>query len=157
MTLLSRRAPPKLVTRAVLASFLTVTFVLGTVLVVISLDIRSRVHRSVADNLAAAQQVFSTAEARRQQEVLATVATLAENPTLKAALDTWLTERKAAASGADELLATVQNEADKLANRIGSDLLAITDPEGRVIASAGPLAGVVAARRAPRSAGRRSP
>ena len=71
--------------------------------------------QSVADNLASAQQMFSSVEARRQQEVLASVATLAENPTLKAALDTWLTERHSAATSADELLATVQREADKIA------------------------------------------
>ena len=139
MTLRPAAPPPKLVTRAVVASFFTVALVLGTVLVVISIDVRSRVRRSVADNLASAQEMFSSVEARRQQEVLATVATLAENPTLKAALDTWLTERHSAES-ADELLATVQHEGEKLAARISSDVLAVTDPEGRVIASAGPRA-----------------
>jgi putative nucleotidyltransferase with HDIG domain len=126
------------VVRAIVASFFTVTLVLGIVLVVISIDVRGRVRRSVADNLASAQEMFSSLEARRQREALATVATLAENPTLKAALDTWLTERQAAGTEADELLATVQNEAEKIADRIPSDVLAITDPDGRVIASAGP-------------------
>ena len=52
MTVLARGTPPKLVARAVLASFFTVALVLATVLIVISLDVRSRVRRSVADNLA---------------------------------------------------------------------------------------------------------
>ena len=66
MTLSPSTAPPKLVTRAVVASFSTVALVLGTVLVVISIDARSRVRRSVAENLASAQEMFSSLEARRQ-------------------------------------------------------------------------------------------
>ena len=139
---MARRGPPRLVTRAVLASFCTVAVVLNTVLVMVSLEVRNRVRLSVAANLASAQQMFSAMEARRQKESIATVETLAENPTLKAALDTWLTERRdASRTAAEALVATVQNEADKLATRIPSDVLAITDPDGRVIASAGPHAG----------------
>jgi len=133
-------APPRLVTRAVFASFLTVILVLIAVFVVISVEVRQRMRDSVAKNLAAAQEMFTRVESRRQQEVLATVATLAENPTLKAALDTWLTERKSAPAMTEELLATVQNEIDKLAGRISADVLAVTDPQGRVVASAGRLA-----------------
>jgi putative nucleotidyltransferase with HDIG domain len=132
--------PPKFVSRALLASFLTVALVLGAVFVVISLEVRGRVRQSVAENLASAQQLFTRSEARRQQEVQTTVATLAENPTLKAALDTWLTERRSAGPTIeDELLATVQRETDKLAARISADVLAITDLGGRVVVSSGPL------------------
>jgi putative nucleotidyltransferase with HDIG domain len=71
----------------------------------------------------------------------AAVATLAENPTLKAALDTWLTERAAAneRTGA-ELFATVQREADKIAARMSADVLAVADAQGRIVASGGRLA-----------------
>ncbi len=124
----TRQVPPKFVSRALTASFLTVALVLGAVFIVISLEVRGRVRKSVADNLASAQQLFTRVEARRQQEVQATVATLAENPTLKAALDTWLSERGTAVlTTEDELLATVQRETDKLASRISADVLAIID------------------------------
>ena len=136
-----RQVPPKFVSRALTASFLTVALVLGAVFIVISLEVRGRVRRSVAENLASAQQLFTRVEARRQQEVQTNVATMAENPTLKAALDTWLTERGTAAlTTEDELLATVQRETDKLAARISADVLAITDLSGRVVVSSGPLA-----------------
>ena len=103
---------PRLVTRALVASFLTVALVLGAVFAVLSLRVRDQVRQSVADNLASAQQVFTRVEARRQQDMRASVATLAENPTLKAALDTWLTERGTANEAtSSELLATVQREA----------------------------------------------
>jgi putative nucleotidyltransferase with HDIG domain len=136
----TRPVPPKFVSRALTASFFTVALVLVAVFVVMSVEVRGRVRKSVAENLASAQQLFIQVEARRQHEVQATVAILAENPTLKAALDTWLTERGTAAlTTEDELLATVQRETDKLAQRVSADVLAITDLGGRVVVSSGPL------------------
>ena len=54
---------PRLVTRALVSSFLTVALVLGAVFAVLSVRLREQVRQAVADNLASAQQVF---EARRQ-------------------------------------------------------------------------------------------
>jgi len=133
---------PGLLTRALVSSFLTVAIVLGAVFGVLSLRVRDQVRQSVADNLASAQQVFTQVEARRQQDVRASVSTLAENPTLKAALDTWLTERGSAnEQTSTELLATVQREANKIAARIAADVLAVADSKRRVVASGGRLAG----------------
>jgi putative nucleotidyltransferase with HDIG domain len=129
---------PRFVTRALVLSFLTVGLVLGAVFTVLSVGVRDQVRRSVADNLATAQQVFIRVEARRQQDLRATVATLAENPTLKAALDTWLAERAgASAITTDGLLATVQREVDKIADRVSADVLAVADGRGVVLASGG--------------------
>jgi putative nucleotidyltransferase with HDIG domain len=129
---------PRLVTRALVLSFVTVALVLGAVFTVLSVGVRDQVRRSVGDNLATAQQVFTRVEARRQQDLRATVATLAENPTLKAALDTWLTERAGAnAVTTGELLATVQNEVDKIADRVSAGVLAVADGKGVVVASGG--------------------
>jgi putative nucleotidyltransferase with HDIG domain len=132
---------PRLVARVLVTSFLTVALVLGAVFAVLSLRVRDQVRQSVADNLASAQQVFTSVEARRQKDSRAAVATLAENPTLKAALDTWQTER----ASADEpttaaLRATVQREADKIAGRVAADVLAVTDSSRRIVASSGRLA-----------------
>ena len=132
---------PRLVTRALVTSFLTVALVLGAVFGVLSLRVRDQVRQSVADNLASAQQVFTRVEARRQQDLRASVATLAENPTLKAALDTWLSEKKSANEKTSaELLATVQIETNKIASRIAADVLAVADGSQRVVASGGRLA-----------------
>ncbi len=132
---------PRLVTRTLVSSFLTVALVLGAVFAMLSIRVREQVRQSVTDNLASAQQVFQRVEARRQQDVRAAVATLAENPTLKAALDIWLSERGSAnerTSG--ELLATVQRECDKMAALVAADVLAVTDAEGHIVASSGRLA-----------------
>ena len=132
---------PRLVTRALVSSFLTVALVLGAVFAVLSFGVRDQVRESVAATLAMAQAVFTSVEARRQQDLRASVATMAENPTLKAALDVWLTEQGSAEDGADaELLATVQREIDKIAERVRPDVLAVTDARGRVVASSGRLA-----------------
>ncbi len=132
---------PRLLSRALVTSFMTVALVLAAVFTVLSLRVRDQVRQSVADNLASAQQVFERVEARRQRDLRASVATLAENPTLKAALDTWLTERTSANDQTNqELLATVQREADKIAERMSADVLAIADSDRRVVASGGRLA-----------------
>ena len=132
---------PQLVTRVLVTSFVTVALVLGAVFAVLSVRVRDQVRQSVSDNLTSAQQVFTRVDARRQQDMRASVATLAENPTLKAALDTWITERMTANERTSaELLVTVQREADKIAERMSADVLAITDRDGRVVASGGKLA-----------------
>ena len=132
---------PRFVTRALVTSFLTVALVLGAVFGVLSVQVRRQVRQAVADNLAAGQQVFTRVEARRQSDLRAAVATLAENPTLKAALDVWHTERGTVGERtSNELLATVQREADKIAERAAADVLAVADGNGRIVASAGRLA-----------------
>ena len=129
---------PRFITRALVLSFMTVALVLGAVFAVLSVGVRDQVRQAVVDNLATAQQVFTQVEARRQQDLRATVATLAENPTLKAALDTWLAERAgASATTTDELLATVQREVDKIADRVSVGVLAVADNAGVVVASGG--------------------
>jgi putative nucleotidyltransferase with HDIG domain len=133
---------PRMVTRALVTSFLTVAVVLIAVFAVLSLRVREQVRQAVAGNLAAAHQVFTLVEARRQQDLRAAVATLAENPTLKAALDIWLTERATANARTEkQLLATLQRETDKIANRFAADVLAVADADGRIVASSGRLAG----------------
>ena len=132
---------PRLVTRALVTSFLTVALVLAAVFAVLSLRVRDQVRQAVADNLASAQQVFTRVEARRQLDMRASVAVLAENPTLKAALDTWLTERSTANERtSNELLSTVQREVNKIADRFSADVLAVADSSQRVVASGGRLA-----------------
>jgi putative nucleotidyltransferase with HDIG domain len=131
------RQPPRLVTRALIASFATVGVILAAVFTLISVDVQQRVRESVASNLDAGQQVAARVEARRRHDLLAMVATIAENPTLKAALDTWRSERSTGGSTEDELVETIQREAEKIARRIDGDVLALLDLDGTVVASAG--------------------
>jgi putative nucleotidyltransferase with HDIG domain len=146
--------PPRLVTRALVASFLTVAVILGAVFVLVTFEVRQRVRSSAAENLDAAQRVFAQVESSREQDMLATVTSLAENPTLKAALDTWQTERRAGGVSIGDAVATVQNEVRKIASSVKADVLAVVDARGVVVASAGPTAAAFmpgAAIRVPRA------
>ncbi|MBA3269362.1 MAG: hypothetical protein H0T71_02545 [Acidobacteria bacterium] len=142
--------PPRLVARALVASFRTVALILTAVFALITIDVRQRVRRAVADNLEAGQRVFAIVERRLQQGSMATVATLAENPTLKAALDIWQTERREGGP-TTQLVETVANEANKIAARVDVDALAVLDVEGRIIASAGSQAATWTPGTVPRS------
>ena len=123
-------------------TFVTVAIILSVVFIVLMVDARARVRASEVEKLSVAEKVFTTLEARRQQEQLAAIATVAENPTLKAALDTYFTERDFTGLPAEQeqsLRDTVTVEAEKLATLTGADVLAILDSSGRIFVSAGPL------------------
>jgi putative nucleotidyltransferase with HDIG domain len=135
------RRPPRLVARTLAVTFITVAIILSVVFTVLMVDARDRVRAAEIEKLSVAEKVFTGLEARRQQEQLATIATVAENPTLKAALDTYFTESRFAGLPADQetsLRATVSLETEKLAALTRADVLAVLDPTGHVFASAGP-------------------
>lgn len=135
------RRPPRLVTRTLAVTFGTVAVILSVVFIVLMVDARDRVRAAETEKLQVAERVFAALEARRQREQLATIATIAENPTLKAALDTYFTERSFADLPTDQetsLRDTVTLEAEKLAALTRADVLAILDVGGYVFTSAGP-------------------
>ena len=124
-------------------AFVTVGIILSIVFILLTVDTRDRVRTSEIEKLRVAERMFGALEARYQQERLASIATLAENPTLKAALDTYFTERVFTALADDQessLRATITVEAEKLAALTNADVLAILDSNGRVFVGAGPSA-----------------
>jgi putative nucleotidyltransferase with HDIG domain len=138
------RRPPRLIVRTLAVTFVTVAIILSIVFIVLTVDARDRVRTAEIEKLRVAERVFTALEARRQQDQLATITTLAENPTLKAALDTYFTESRFAAPVVDQetsLRGTVTLEAEKLAALTSADVLAILDSTGRVFVSTGPSAG----------------
>jgi putative nucleotidyltransferase with HDIG domain len=133
-----RPSPPRFVVRTTIAMFVVVAFVLSAVLLVVGLNVRTYVQGTVSEKLRAGQQMLSSLEQRRAHELQGVVATLAENSTLKAAIDTYRVERAGADSAARrELLLTIEREIQKLAARIRPDVLAVSDTAGTVLAVAG--------------------
>lgn len=132
------RTPPRLVVRTTITTFAVVAFVLSSVLIALGLNLRESVRNSVVDKLAAGQRMLSALEQRRARELSAQVATLAENPTLKAAIDTYRAEL---ATGDPvsrrELLATIDGELKKIADRTNPDVLAVSSHAGELLAVAG--------------------
>jgi putative nucleotidyltransferase with HDIG domain len=135
------KTPPRLVARTLTVTFVTVAMILTVVFIVITLDVRDRVRGAETDKLRVSENVFTALEAKRQQDQVAAMVTLAENPTLKAALDTYFTERRFSGSSDEQLRATVTGETAKLAAQTPADVLAVVETDGRVFASAGPSAG----------------
>lgn len=134
---MKRKSPPRLVVRTTIATFAVVAFVLSSVLMVAAINGREFVRGTVSDKLAAGQRMLSALEQRRARELRAQVATLAENPTLKAAIDTYRAELTSAGASRRELLATIGRELEKVAAKTQPDVLAVRSPEGDVLAVAG--------------------
>ena len=130
------RRPPRFVVRTTVAALLMVASVLTAVFVGFTLNIRERVRGAVADKLAVGQRMLSALEQRRARELSVQVATLAESPTLKAAVDTYQSEI-ANAAFRREMLLTIDRELEKLAARAAPDVLAVADSSGVVLAVAG--------------------
>ena len=134
-----RSSPPRLVVRTSVATLATVAVLLSAVFVFVTLDVRERVRAEVTDKLEARLRVLSALEDRRGDELASQVAMLAENSTLKAALDIYQSEMATSKpSNKYELVSTVTRELEKIAARVKPDILAVTDASGRTVAGGGP-------------------
>src|SRR6185295_8026674 len=139
---MAQRTPPRFVIRTLVATLATVAFVLSAVLLVVTLNVQKSVRDGVGDRLETARRLLDALEERRAHELHAQVAMLAENPTLKAAVDTYHTElRTTNQAGRLDLLATISRELDKLATRIQPDVLEVRSASGEVLGIAGRRAG----------------
>ena len=137
-----RSTPPRFVIRTLVATLATVAFVLSAVLLVVTLNVRANVRAGVVERLETGQGLLAELEKRRARELLAQVEMLAENSTLKAAVDTYQTElRTTSPAGRQDLLATIVRELDKLAARIQPDILEVRNQSGEVLGVAGRRAG----------------
>ena len=132
------KTPPRFVVRTTLTSFAVVAFVLSALLVALGFNMREYVRGSVIGKLEAGQRMLSALEHRRSRELDAQVATLAENPTLKAAIDTYRAELTTGdARSRRDLLATIEVELRKIADRMRADVLAVRSPAGELLAVTG--------------------
>jgi len=122
-------------------AFVTVAALLGVVFIVVILSMRNQVRDAVVSNLESTQRLFAAVETRRQQDVRSRAETLADNPTLKAALDTYQSEVQddATASRAD-LLETIDLVLENVAARVDSDAIVLVDLHHIALGAAGPMA-----------------
>ena len=134
----TRVKPPRLVVRTSIATFAVVAFLLSAVLALVAVEGSKYIRTMVSARLAAGQRMLSALEQREARELQAQVAVLAESPTLKAAVDTYQSERTpSGASRRAELVDTIDNELEKVSARVQPDVLAVSDPAGAVLATAG--------------------
>ncbi len=150
---MARSTPPRFVVRTTVATLIMVAGVLSAVFVGFALNVRERVRDAVSDKLEAGQRMLSALEQRRERELGVQVATIAENPTLRTAVATYKLElRTTEPRYRRGMLVAIERELRTLAAKTGSDVLAVADTSGTVIAVGGrraadwPLLGKVSAR-----------
>ena len=132
-----RSAPPRFVVRTTVATLIMVAGVLTTVFAGVAFNVRERVRGAVADKLEAGQRMLSALEQRRTRELSVQVATLAENPTLKAAAANFKLEGTTNPDFRRGLIAAIDRELEVLATTTSSDVLAVADASGTVLAVGG--------------------
>ena len=150
---MARTTPPRFVVRTTVATLIMVAGVLTAVFVGFALNVRERVRDAVSDKLEAGQRMLSALEQRRERELGVQVATIAENPTLRTAVATYKLELSATEPRYRRgMLVAIERELRTLAAKTGSDVLAVADSSGTIIAVGGrraadwPLLGKVSAR-----------
>ncbi len=137
----AKARPPLLLVKTLAVIFVTVTLLLVAVFVFVTVSVRDQVRQSVAASLESGQRIFAAIESRRQRELQMQAATLAENPTLKATIDTFAAESQTSSEAQRSLwLNTIGNELDKVAARVDSDALVLADAHQITLAAAGRLA-----------------
>jgi len=135
------RRPPRLLVKTIAVIFGAVAVLLAGVFIVVMLSVRDQVRQFVAASLESGQRIFAAVENRRQRELQAQAATLAENPTLKATIDTYAAEARSSDEARRSLLLnTIVNELEKVAARVDSDALILADTHQTTLAAAGRLA-----------------
>jgi len=93
MTTTEPSRSPRLVFKVLGFAFAVIACVIVAVFVLFSWQTNARLTRTVVDNMESSQLRFAGLEARLRRERTLQAMTLAENPTLKAAVDTYYSER----------------------------------------------------------------
>lgn len=147
---IARRAASKwravrLSTKAIWLAIALTTLVISTVFITLSIEIRLETKQILRDLLNRSEQQVVSIKEDRLAQLLWVSSQVANNPTLRAAMETYRLEPALSVDFRGELLATLQNELDKIWAGLPNDLLIVTDNGGRVLAANGSFA-VVPAR-----------
>ena len=127
----------RLSTKAILLSIALTTFVISTVFVTLSIQIRNETKQLLQDLLNRSEKQVLSIKEENLSQLLWVSNQVANNPTLRAAMETYRLESTLSTETRQELLATVQNELDKIWTGLPHDILFVTDESGRVVAANG--------------------
>jgi putative nucleotidyltransferase with HDIG domain len=135
---MARTLPPRFVVRTTIATLVMVAGVLTAVFVGVALNVRERVRSAVSDKLETGQRLLSELEKRRARELSIQAATFAETPALKTAVATYKIEQNPSQPTYQRgMILAITRELEKLAARTGTDVLAVTDISGTILAVGG--------------------
>jgi putative nucleotidyltransferase with HDIG domain len=128
---------PRLIVKVLCFAMGVIGCVIVGVFTLFSWQTNARLTQSVVENMEASQLRFANIDARRRRENMLQAIALAENPTLKAAVDTHYSER-GNEQELGQLRSTIETELAKLQQLMAVPALSVTDVRGIVLASAGP-------------------
>ena len=140
MTTPAASRSPRLLVKVLCFAFAVIGCVIVAVFVLFSWQTNARLTRAVVENMESSQLRFAGIDARLRREHTLQAMALAENPTLKAAVDTYYSER-ANEHELGQLRSTIETELAKLQAIMAVPALSVTDVRGVVLASAGPNKG----------------
>ena len=135
----SKLSSLRLSTKAILLSTALTTFVITTVFVTLSIEIRDETKQLLQDLLNRSERQVLSIKEDNFSRLLWVSSQVAINPTLRAAMETYRLESTLSTDTRQELLATVQNELNKIWTGLPHDILFVTDETGRVLAANGRL------------------
>jgi PAS domain-containing protein len=124
----------RLSTKAIWLSVALTTLVITTVFITLSIEIRLETKQILQDLLNRSEQQVISIKEDRLSQLLWVSSQVVNNPTLRAAMETFRLEPELSVDFRSELLATLQNELDKIWAGLPNDLLIVTDDKGRVLA-----------------------
>lgn len=127
----------QLSTKAVWLSVALTTIVITTVFISLTLEIRQETRQILQDLLNRSEQQVVSIKEDRLSQLLWMSSQVANNPTLRAAMETFRLESPPRFDHREELLATLQNELDKIWAGLPKDLLIVTNAEGGVLVANG--------------------
>ncbi|HKB07893.1 MAG TPA: ATP-binding protein, partial [Candidatus Polarisedimenticolia bacterium] len=133
----SRMRSASLSTKLILFSALLTALAVAVAFVALSLELRKNTKRLLAQTLSQHQRMLLEVQRRGLEELLRVSTLMSESPTLRAAMETYRSELAPNAHPRNDLIATIQTEAEKIAGGMGRDLLIVTDRDGRVLAVGG--------------------
>ncbi|HET8948719.1 MAG TPA: HAMP domain-containing sensor histidine kinase, partial [Candidatus Polarisedimenticolia bacterium] len=122
-------------TQLLLFSALLTVAVVGVMFSLLGVTVRTQTRRLLTATLAQHQQRMAAVQRSRTAELVRASVLLTESPTLRAALETYETERDRTGARCSDLLETIQRELTRVASGLDRDLVVMTDPRGGVLAA----------------------
>jgi len=124
-------------TRAILLSFTLTAIVITVVFITLSIEIKKETKHFLQDMLNRSERQVISIKEDNLVQLLWVSTQITNNPTLRAAMETYRLESNLSGENRTELLATLQNELDKIWMGLQHDILFVTDEKGEVLASNG--------------------
>ncbi len=125
----------RLSTKAMFVSVGMTAFIILAVFINLSNDIRNETEDSLRNALENSERQVLKIREEHLADLMWVNSQVSANPTLRAALETYRMETGDSDEFRDELLATLQNELDKIWTGLRHDLLFVTDQAGTILAA----------------------